>query len=143
MDWIEIYKKSIVRRALRGFVKAWRNAYQSKAEPWHNRCIDCEKPLTSPRHKWRRCCHCSWRAECDDAGDCWRCLEEGLTTSLVHHACPSCDCPFNKSAPCLCPEPEYPSEEDEYNPCSHCGRDCEGGDYERWRLCSRRCLTRA
>lgn len=140
----EVYQRSVVRRFLKQFVRSWRQAYYDSKESWHNCCIDCEKPLTSPRHKWRRCCRCSWRYECEDAGDCWRCLEEGLTPTLTHHACPKCDCPFNTNAMCLCPEPEYTSEDEyEYVRCSQCGRDCEGGDYEKWRICSRRCLTRA
>ena len=136
--WKSVYQKSVVRRFLRGFIRSWRLAYHDRRESWHNRCIDCEKPLTSPRHKWRRCCLCSWRRECEDGGECWRCLEEGLTISLTQHACPSCDCPFNKFAVCVCPEPEYQSEE-EIIPCSRCGRNCEGGDYASWAICSRRC----
>jgi hypothetical protein len=29
-----------------------------------------------------------------------------------------------------------------YIACIGCGGDCRGGDYERWRLCSRRCMVR-
>lgn len=29
-----------------------------------------------------------------------------------------------------------------YIPCVVCGSDCRYGDYESWRICSRRCLVR-
>jgi hypothetical protein len=29
-----------------------------------------------------------------------------------------------------------------YISCCRCGADCRGGDYEGWRICSRRCLVR-
>jgi hypothetical protein len=29
-----------------------------------------------------------------------------------------------------------------YIACVMCGDDCRGGDYERWHLCSRRCMVR-
>jgi hypothetical protein len=138
-----VLQRAIVRRALRSFVKGWKKAYYDRKEQWFNRCTDCEKPLTSPLHRWRQCQHCTWRRECDDNGTCWRCQEEGITTSLTHHKCPSCDCPFNTNAVCLCPEPDYMSEEEEFIPCGRCGRDCQGGDYETLHVCSRSCLLRA
>lgn len=32
--------------------------------------------------------------------------------------------------------------EDTYVPCCMCGDDCSEGDYVRWKICSRACLTR-
>ena len=30
-----------------------------------------------------------------------------------------------------------------YIACCVCGNDCRGGDYERWRFCTRRCMVSA
>ncbi len=137
-----LLQRAIVRSALRRFVKGWRAAYQDRYAPWFNRCTDCEKPLTSPLHRWRQCQTCTWRREQDAAGYCWRCLEEGMTSVLVKHVCSRCECPFEKYAHCECPttEDEYYSEE-EYISCSQCGSNCAGCDYEKYRLCSRRCMV--
>jgi hypothetical protein len=133
--------RAIVRRALRNFVKAWRAAYYDTKEPWHNRCTDCEKPLTSPIHRWRQCSQCTWRRECERDGYCWRCKEEGLTSILVKHICRCCECPFERYKSCECPPEEDDYQQEEYISCRMCGGNCEGGDYESWRLCSRRCLV--
>lgn len=39
-------------------------------------------------------------------------------------------------------EEHYREYEEEFIPCHRCGSDCSGGDYERWRLCSRYCMVR-
>jgi hypothetical protein len=30
--------------------------------------------------------------------------------------------------------------DERYIPCSSCGNDCNGGDYQKWNICSRSCL---
>jgi hypothetical protein len=37
----------------------------------------------------------------------------------------------------------YLCSAERYIACCMCGDNCEGGDYESWRFCSRRCMVRA
>lgn len=43
--------------------------------------------------------------------------------------------------PCPCRDCCVSDEEELYIPCCMCGDNCEGGDYERQRWCSRRCMV--
>ena len=69
---------------------------------------------------------CSWCQEKEKPCDCYECTEPELERCYY---CGKEDCR------------EECREEETYIPCCICGANCDGSDYESWRVCSRRCLV--
>ena len=83
-------------------------------------CYSCGYPMTLSYYKG---CHipCSWCQRCADGkGNVWRgCID-----------CRDWSCPG-----------DCQREDEPYISCCVCGGDCFGGDYEKWRFCTRRCMV--
>ena len=136
----------VLRLALSAWARRWRVAYQDRREPWHNRCVDCQKPLCCLIQKYNRCYSCWTENEVHkhwhSTGECLKCEEQ--------HECLACDCPHTgygpQTVPCTCPQDsdswsDYSSESTVVH-CRGCGRNCEGGDWMTFAWCSRACMAR-
>ncbi len=64
---------------------------------------------------------------------CSWCAEDAAYAAWINDDVPSSDEEV-KSEP-------YPSDEERYIPCCMCGANCADDDFEKWRICSRRCLV--